>query len=369
MSKKIKNKVVQATIRNRDVIDLFQGVLGIGGGDFNIEIVYPKYRKVAEHCSRFLRLLETFLTSALMKKFPAEAALLADHAAALRKQEAATFRAPDLEALHPPGLFEKMNGKLAVYTEVTREEYEAFLAAYKLLKESDLIAAIVLTCKYLIRHKKYLGDPAQLSDCFLVRRAGQVLAPLPGVAVNFKQMYVSDRIDAAERKLILMILHKMFRISHDVYDTMSSPDVDVNEFVQIVMTSIGEMRRQIPRCTEAFDKIVESVNLLKENFGGYYKDFIATSNPMIIMENFVVDVSKTTKAPLRVTGQFQKIIRHYRKMAQQVHSPKLKTLFQQIDKNFQELEKCSREADHDEEDGEDGEDGGDGERGACGGAD
>jgi hypothetical protein len=149
----------------------------------------------------------------------------------------------------------------------------------------------------------------------------------------------------------------MYTIGHDVYEAVSAPDVDVSEFVGVIMSSIGEVKKHIPRCDQAFQKIIESVDLLKGNFNGYYKDYTASGNPTIIMENFVLDVSKNTKSSPAVTAQFRRIITHYRKLAsQQASHPKLQSLFAQVDANFQELENKSKEADAEESvDSSDGE--------------
>lgn len=358
MGGRIKSKVVQSTIQNKDVLEMFQGVLGSGeGAELNIEIVYPKYRKIVEHCDRFMRLLEALRDSAVMGNFVAENEHLANYVGTLREEAAALFSAPDFAALHPPKAIDQMADKLAEYSAVTREEYEAFAAAYGEIKEANLVNTIIVTCKNLVDHKKSLEDPKNLKDRFLTRSAGLSFNPLPDLpAMNFKQVYISDRLSAPDRQFVLMVLHKLYVISHDVYDAMSSPDIDVDEFVQVIMASLGDVKKHIPRCDEAFDKIADSVKLLKGNFGGYYKDFVASNNPTIIMENFVLDVSKSTNSSPRVTAQFRKIISHYRKLAsQQAHNPKLRTLFQQVDKNFQELEKSSRAADDNEEESSESE--------------
>lgn len=221
-----------------------------------------------------------------------------------------------------------------------------FLEVFAAVKGCSVVNTAIVTCRNLIPHKKYIKDSADLKDKFIMKSAGLTISPVEGLALNFKQLYTSDLLNTADRKFILLVLHKMWVISHDVYDAVSSPDIDVNEFVTVIMSSIGEVRRHIPRCDQAFDKIIESVDLLKGNFGGYYRDYVATSNPTIIMENFVLDVSKNTKSSPQVTAQFRKIISHYRKLASQHAShPKLQTLFQQVDRNFQELEKQDRATD------------------------
>jgi hypothetical protein len=346
---KIKNKVVRTTLNNQDVLDLFHGVLGTGEGtELNLEIVYPKYRKIMEHCERFVRLLEVFRDTAVMSNFPHEADHLTDYVSALRADLA--FPVPDLAALHPPGPHDLAADKLIAYSAVTLDEYNAFAAAYKKIKTSSAVNTIVVTCKNLVGHRKSLEDPAALNDRFLLRSGGLVVAPLPNLpALNFKQIYGSDMLGPEDRRFVLMVLHKLYKISHDVYDVMSSPDIDVNEFIQVIMASLDDVKKHIPRCSEAFDLIASSVNLLQNNFDDYYKDYVASNNPTIIMENFVLDVSQKAKSSPRIAGQFRRIITHYRKLAaQQASNPKLQSLFQQVDKNFQELEKKVRGGEDDE---------------------
>lgn len=374
---KIQSRVVKSTLESKDVMNMFQGVLGTGEGtDLNMEIVYPKYLKARENCDRFMRLLEVFRDSAVMGRHSAETGHLAGYIADLRANAAEIFTAPNLGALHPPGTAESALGKAVMYSEVTREEYDAFADAYTQMKNCKLVNAIIVTCKNLSTHKKALEDREALSDRFLTRTGGLTFAPLPMLtALNFKQIYSSDVLTAADREYIMVVLHKLYAISHDVYETMSSPDIDVNEFVHVIMASIDDVKKHIPRCDEAFEKIRESVGLLKGNFDGYYKEYVATDNPTIIMENFVLDVSKTTQNSARVTGQFRRIVSHYKKLAsQQATDPKLRTLFQKVDQNFQELEQTSRGADDDDapasgegadSDGDDGA--GDGGAGASAG--
>ncbi|GFR90041.1 protein H339R, partial [Elysia marginata] len=345
---KIKSKTVQSTINNKDIMELFRGAIGAGeGADLNIKIVYPKYLKIVEHCTRYLCLLGALRDSAVMKHFPTETKHLVGYVSSLRKQAAELFAAPNFAALHPSD--HSQPGGLSVdYQAITEAENNAFAEVYKAIKHSNLVNTVVVTCKNLIPHKKALQASTTLHDRFLVRSAGLSFAPLPGLpAVNFKQIYISDRLSPQDRQFVLITLHKMFTISHDVYEAMTLPDIDVDEFVQVIIGSLDEVKKRIPRCEEAFDKIRDSVDLLKGNFKGYYRDYVASNNPTIIMENFVLDVSRATKSSPKVTAQFRRIIGHYRKLAaQQAHHPQMQSLFAQVDKNFQELEQRSRKADN-----------------------
>ena len=82
----------------------------------------------------------------------------------------------------------------------------------------------------------------------------------------------------------------LFNTTYDIYQIITSPDIDISEFSDIIVDSIKQARKMIPRANKAFKKIEESVELLKDNFQNYYKDFITTKNPTIIIENFILDV-------------------------------------------------------------------------------
>jgi len=321
---KIKSKVVKETLANKDVLDMFQGIMGTSEGTAALAITVPKYKLMAGHAERFIRLVTALDESVLMSIWPDMRANTGAFLADLRLQLAESLPAC------PAG----------PYTSWAKEDVDFFNSKYAGAKGCGVINTVVLTCKELLPYKKYLQDPAALSDRFILKGAGTTIAPIAGLALNFKQVYIDDRNSPGDRTFLLLVMHKLFTIGHDMYEAVSSPDVDMEEFVEVIMSSIEEVKKHIPRCDQAFNKIIESVSLLKGNFSGYYKDFVASNNPSIIMENFVLDVSKGTKSSPTVTAQFRRIISHYRKMAdQQASHPKLQSLFQQVDKNFKELER------------------------------
>jgi len=370
---KIKSKVVKATLANKDVLDMFQGVLGTSEGSATLSITHPKYLRIQGHIDRFIRLLTVLHGSAVMALFPGPKEHLGGYVDALRKQFGASFIAPDFTPwLSPPAAAAASAGIEAYmtttedYAKIPPEVVAQFSEVFAAAKKCNIVNTVIVACKNLVAHKKSLGDQAALKDRFLTKGAGMTFAPLPDLPqVNFKQIYIDDRLTPSDKEFVLVVLHKMYTIGHDVYEAVSSPDVDVSEFVEVIMSSIDEVKKHIPRCDQAFQKIIESVDLLKGNFDGYYKDYTASGNPTIIMENFVLDVSKNTKTSPAVTAQFRRIIAHYRKLASQQGShPKLQSLFAQVDANFQELEKKSKEADAkgsggDSDDSEDSDDGDD----------
>jgi hypothetical protein len=356
---KIKSKVVKATLANKDVLDMFQGVLGASEGAAALPITHPKYLRIRGHVDRFIRLLTALHNSSLMTLFPGPKEHLGGYVGALGAQFSASFAAPDLAQWLPPpsaAAAAAEHGAAAEdYAKIPPEVVAQFGEIFAAAKKCSVVNTVIVACKNLVAHKKSLEDPSALKDRFLVKGAGTTFAPLPDLPqVNFKQIYIDDRLTPKDKEFVLVILHKMYAIGHDAYEAVSAPDVDVGEFAEVIMSSIDEVKKHIPRCDQAFQKIIESVDLLKGNFNDYYKDYTASGNPTIIMENFVLDVSKNTKASPSITAQFRRIIAHYRKLAsQQATHPKLKSLFDQVDANFQELERKSKAADAEASDSDD----------------
>ena len=216
----------------------------------------------------------------------------------------------------------------------------------KIYKESKMndtrIAIIMKTCSNLLVHKKYLSDKNNLRSTFITNSPGTQMDLLPFTSLNFKMLFSTDEIDEMIelKKYILFFLHTMYIESIEIYKIITSPDIDIDKFSEVLIGHIDSLRSRIPRCNSAFNKLKESVGLLKSNFGTYYKDFIQTSNSTVMMENFIIDVSRSTNADAKTLFQFKKIIKFLRDNSQKVrqHNPQSKKLFSMMDNKFSEIE-------------------------------
>ena len=357
-------KVVHKTLASREVLDLFQSTLGGGNAEFNPEIVWPKFKRLRHHVLRFARLVEWLAQrSYLQDAFPHECAAIAAWAARLLKEARGVFdEVPDLDRY---GSAEEVEVFLAASDEpkdlamlkfVPRFErvpaavMQAFRERYSAACNHDTINTPILTCKQLLPHRGALDDRGKLQGRFL-KQAGLTFAPLPGLeAANFKAFYQSDLLTEGQHEVMLVFLHNLFTVSYAVYETASEPDVDVNDFVEVVMASLGDIKKQIPRCDLAFKKIADSVGLLKKNFGTYFREFKASGDSTIMLQNFVADVAQESGgSSARLTMQFQRIISHYRKVsAGQAKDPRIQALFTHVDANLKELERINKDGEGDD---------------------
>ena len=132
----------------------------------------------------------------------------------------------------------------------------------------------------------------------------------------------------------------LYKTSYEIYEIITSPDIDISKFSDIIIQSIQQAKKMIPRANRAFRKIEESVALLKNNFQNYYKDFVSTKNPTIILENFILDCSKEygDDVDLELARQFKRIVMFYQKKSQgKIKDPRINQLFEMLNKNFDML--------------------------------
>lgn len=223
---------------------------------------------------------------------------------------------------------------------------------YKKLKESTALDKIIVAVRDLRtvveEDKKYhkktvhdIEDKTKLSDGFISKYDSDSLQLVPSISkLDFKMMWMHEDIDYNLKKRIVFALHLILKRGTNIVQNIMSPDIDVEKFSSILVDNIDKVRKHVPRCDKAFNKIKQSVQMLKNNFSGYYKDFVISKNPGIIVENFVLDVAEGSKADPETTRQFRRIVQFYQeKMRGQVKDPKIQKIFDLVGENLNILER------------------------------
>lgn len=390
MATKVKVTTAQKTIKDKQLIELFNQMVGTSAPDPNV--VIPKYDRLMQLSRETVGILHDFIRYSppiLRDEFPKGVEEIEAFVTksfedlkgfVLVEQKDSTLSGDDLNKVNAnPELMHKVMENLGVKYNV-----EELGETYKNLKDSDFIKSIIMTYRQLkealaaeterqkikveqMETEHDLADKTKLRAGFIKKSLGDVLHLFSFSSLNFKELYMSSFIgaSAAPKSMynnVLYMLYLIYNKCDQVYKLVSSPDIDVDKFSEALVANIATIKKQIPRCDEAFNKIEESVHLLRDKFGGYYKDFITSQNPGIIVENFVLDVAKDSKANSKVTRQFRQIIGFYKKRMQgQISDPKIKRIFDLVGANLNVLEKKTAkrdgEAEEDESDelDEDGE--------------
>lgn len=329
MSKvKVKKIKLPTGMSDEGLSEMFNQMLGTG--TINLTIAYPRYVRMKGLCEYLVKLFEMLSKSPFIRtndEFSTQKLELEQFCKESREHIAETFTVD----------FSDYEWNLTL---VEEELKNTFIVAYEQVKKSKLINTFVVMCDRLVKYKKNFANIDKMNHRFVTTMAGTEWTPFPFTTLNIKYIFSIMGISENTIRFFMTVISKAFELSLKLYEETQTPDIDVDQFVDVIMANITEIQKQpeLHRCRKAFQKIKESVELLKGRFNDYYKDFIATKDSTIMMQHFIVDVSKQTDADPTVTAEFRKIIAYYRKVAQtQITNPKIKMLFDRVEESLKDL--------------------------------
>jgi len=317
---------------DRDVASMFNQMMG-AGDNVDVDICYPKYAEVCELLVKLIKCVDLLAQSPLLKMYSGF------HAQSEQLAKFVVDSRAELAQLFPVQYTEHQLATL------TPEQTAKFSTIYTAVKESKLINQFIVTCDNLMMYRKQIDEERPQ---FMLNMSIE-FRPFVFSSIDFKQLFMllagdaegpQPRAGRAKQmtSYAMKLIKKICETSYDLYKAMSKPDIDMDEFVSVITANLDTIRKRIPRCDKAFAKIEESVSLLKTNFTTYYKDFITTKNTSTIMESFVLDVAKDTKADAETTRQFQTIIKQYRSLAaNSIKNPRVKMMFDKMNEQFESL--------------------------------
>jgi hypothetical protein len=330
----VKAKKVKIPLgENSDQItDLFNQM--VGAGSINMNIVYPKYLRLKIHCENLIKLFEVVAESPFMTRQPEYAKQKASLDGFCKEARA------DFIVLFARDFTDYINNLNAIDENSKKE----FAIEYEAAKKSKLINNWVMMCDRLVNYKNNFNDITKFNHKFIMRMPGVEWCPFPFIDINLKYIFSCANVRENTIGFFMMVLHKAFAHSYALWGELGSPDIDIDEFINVLMMNLTEIQKrpELTRCQKAFKQIAESVGLLKQNFGTYYRDFVDTKDNTIMMQHFIIDVSKNTNNDPQLTAQFRKIVEYYRKIAKdQIQNPKVKALFDKVNESFNELDKTT----------------------------
>lgn len=312
-----KTKIIKQNIDQDGIADMFNQLLG-DEKSLDINIIKDKYMKLKTNIERLYKLLESFNNSIYNK-------VLKDFTGIeFYKTNIKNF-ITDAKSIFPETI-----------------EDENLIRFYLGVKNNKIIEDSIRICKKLVSFKKYIEDNENLSDNFIKSSKTRELKIFPFCDFDIKYIYSFSKIDDSIKRYLLIFLNMLYTTTFDIYQIITSPDIDISKFSNVILSSIQQAKKMIPRANKAFRKIEESIGLLQNNFGNYYKDFISSKNPSIIIENFILDVSKDNSnnndMDLELARQFKRIVMFYRKKsAGKISDPRITQIFDLLNKNFDML--------------------------------
>jgi len=337
-----KVKTIKQTIGgdNKDISSIFNQLLGTNES-INLNICYPKYLEIHQFCNRILDTLTLLHANPVFKRYDEFTEDIAILGKFITEQKARFSTSGEFHV--------DLSEYQWDYSKVPAETKEKFGEIYEKLKTDSTVNEFIGICNTLIVYKKHIEDEKTIDSKFILNMPGHEFTPFGFCGLNFKRICVllstDDDYDKTQNnqliKISMLLLNKLYNLTYNLFKVVNKPDIDVDEFVSVIMSNIGEVKKRIPRCEKAFRKIEESVDLLKNNFGTYYKDFVESNNSTIIMENFVLDVANNTNPDTGTIFQFKQIIKYFRTAMKNNASqnPEIKMLFKKVSENFKKLDK------------------------------
>ena len=334
MSRRPKLKQIKQALGGtsaHDINSMFEEMMGIKDADPHI--ILPKFVGIRNKIIHIYKILMQFATGAIGSDFvELSEPMLQIKQFAYELKESIVFN----DAL----------------TEETEEQYntlnkEDLNALYKKLKNNQFTQRLIVQCSNLKRHSKDFEDVTQLKDNFIKQEPGLSFFIFDFSNLDLKKIWASTRVTPMVKKYILNILHVLYKDLFAIYQLVTSPDVDIDKFTDVLMSAIDQLKKQpgLHRCDNAFRRIASSVELLKGRFNNYYRESVASANPNIIIESFIVDVSNQGGADARLTREFKQIIKHMAKVSEQSgrnKDPAIQKLFAMLNKNFEVMEKNTK---------------------------
>lgn len=355
MSRSAKSVVVKKTIKDPDLIEMFNQM--VGASDPDPQIIIPKYENIMKNIKEIIDILDKFAHSPCAQ-FDRRAFAAIESFVAHAYTTLKTFELQPNDHIISGEEIHKINTDPTKLTEFLMNVHEKYKTSklgesYTQLKESKVITEMVMLARNLqnvlmieqtrcrVSTHNFENKDA-LSDAFIVNSNGDYLQLFNFAPLNFKQLFTFDDVNKDVKQYTLKVLHLIYTRAIEIVHIITSPDIDVAKFSEVLVANIGDMRKHIPRCDKAFDKIEQSVGVLKTNFNEYYKDFIVaqSGNPGIIVENFVMDVARNSKADIQTMRQFKQIIGFYKqKMSNRaISDPRLKKMMDLVGENMSILE-------------------------------
>lgn len=345
---KAKTVKVRKPVVDNDGLEDINGMFNnmLNGERVPLDIVWPRYVEMRQLYSNLYETLQQLHDCPLMQRLSDAKKSLGEYLVTCRKET-------------DPLLDMDLSDYDDDFSDIETGIHDEFDAKYRRLKTCDTTRGIFVSLRELIQYRKEFSA----EDVSMRKRLG-FIDRMPGIdwypfvfRFNIKTALTMEGIGQNTYSFLVKFIVNYQETAHGIWKLTQQPDIDVDRFTEVIGNSIERLMNipELHRCGNAFRKIKESLGMFKENFGGYYQNFIDTQNSTTIMHEFIMDVSKTNSNDPKLAHQFRTIINYYRKMATQqgTMDPNAKKLFSQIDSAFKKTEgsdinadihKASREA-------------------------
>lgn len=311
-----KTKINTQSMEQLD--SMFKQMLGIG--EVNLSVVFPKYSRIREQLTRALAVIDIFLSmSELSQTSQTELKLFQS---SLRQTLRVVVQDIGFLKYHDPP---------AGYQDLFKTEY-------KNLKDSNAVKMLIKTSDQLAP----FATPLKSDSKFIEKFPGISWNPLPFMpSFDIKNTIIMANNSTINR-FVISILNKFLEIGVIVYNEVHSPDIDIDQFVQLIgdRLSMYEKDPELNRCKNAFRKIRNSLGLLKQKFGAYYKEFLSTQDSSVFIQNFIGDVASSENGDnAALIREFKHIFLYFKKKTEKSQAdPEMREMLNRFNQTFSSVD-------------------------------
>lgn len=304
---------------NKEEIDMASNVFDkIFGNNpiLNPDIIHPRCISIKENLTVFVKILNILTTNVAIKDLCDNNDFLKEGYDDLNNYIKDLNNYINDVIVLPFELNEMKKKVLDVMDVMNDESYDNDKAKiltdlYRSIKDGEYINSSIELLKNLQPHKKYILDENNEYSKWLEDMPGLEYSIFPFSNLNIKFIYTYDFEDYNIKKFISLIIKKLYKNTNELYDIITELDFDISRFTDIIINNIDSLKKELPRCDDAFDVIVEALNQIKNNFKKFYKDFEYTQDPSVMIQNFMSDLYQENKNNPIVIAQLRKIISHF----------------------------------------------------------
>lgn len=329
MAGRVKIKQLKKVVGDVNISGMFEEMMGVKDAD--ADIIIPKFIFVRNTLRYIYRVFHQFCNM-LGNDFP----MYSEHFDDIKK-----FAEDMKESAY---LKHEHDEKEESYKALSKEEINML---YRKLKENQYVKTLIILCSKLKRYESSFSDQNNLKENFVNQEPGLSFIIFDFSKLDLKALWSNDRMKTSIKRYVLMVLASLYKHTHALYKCVTSPDVDVEKFTQMLISAIGELKKQpqLHRCHNAFRRIEQSVQLLREKFDDYYRDSVASENADMLVMNFIVDVSNQGGANATLAREFRTIIKYMHDVSQKTgksKDPNVQKIFKMLNNNFNLMEKNSK---------------------------
>lgn len=294
-------------VKDKSVISMFNQMIGTENPDLNV--IIPKYNEITglleEVRKGLARILDSPAGSILIARYPDAMVSYRKFVAELQSEIEKYRLVEQPRNFISPAKRAELNNdirKLTAYQLSIESCYKCddIQARFTALKNCQCIIRLIKTYRNLlslIKEETENGSPDpfespdKVTAGFIVNAIGDGVYILDFARIDFKHTLIQKFLDPESTNFLLRMMRYLFLKFRRLHELLTSPDIDPKMFGAAIIGMIDRFRTELPGCDDAFDHIADSIGMFETNFSGYYKGFVESNSPQIIIESFVSDIA------------------------------------------------------------------------------